>query len=165
MNDHDLLLKDPEIAGKRHFLINTDFVSGSNDSGIALKPLLDDHPDNRMAFEYYMASLLLDKNLAAFADNIDRIKSFGYKEIPLHYEEALLIYMSYVKKNVLPAGYGIHKTTVQRFQNYAKAYSSHSGSPQSAAKSFYKSYGNTYWFYFHFINNSTSTGESTHPFN
>jgi len=164
-NNPDLLFKDPEIAGKRQLLITTDFVSGSNDSGIALKPLLNDHPDNRMAFEYYMASLLLDKNLAAFADNIGRIKVFGYKEIPVHYEEALLIYMGYVKKNLLPEGYGIHKSTFQRFQDYAKEYSSRSGTPEAAVNYFNKNFGNTYWFYFHFINNSPSSNESSHPFN
>ena len=58
LNDPELMLKDPEITGKRHFLIKTDFVSGSNDTGIALKPLLEDHPDNRMAFEYYMSSFV-----------------------------------------------------------------------------------------------------------
>jgi hypothetical protein len=165
LNDSDLLLKNPEIAGKRHLLINTDFVSGSNDSEIALKQLLENHPDNRMAFEYYMSSLLLDKNLTAFADNIDRIKAFGYKEIPVHYEEALLIYMGYVKKNVLPEGYGIHKSTVQRFKDYSKAYSSRSGNPETAAQYFYKSYGNTYWFYLHFIDNRASSNESNYPFN
>jgi hypothetical protein len=165
LNDPDLLLKDPEIASKRHLLINTDFVSGSNDSEIALKPLLENHPGNRMAFEYYMSSLLLDKDLNAFAANIDRIKDFGYREMPVHYEEALLIYMGYAKKNVLPQGYGIRKSTVQRFKDYAKAYSFRSGSPETAAQSFHKSFGNTYWFYFHFINNRASSNESSHPFN
>jgi Family of unknown function (DUF6057) len=165
LNDPDLLLKDPEIAGKRHLLMHTDFIAGSNDSDIGLKQLLENHPDNRMAFEYYMSSLLLDKNLIAFAANIDRIKDFGYKEIPVHYEEALLIYMGYAKKNVVPQGYGIRKSTAQRFKDYAKAYSSRSGSPQTAAKSFHKSYGNTYWFYLHFIDNRASSNEQNHPFN
>jgi hypothetical protein len=165
LNDPDLLLKDPEITGKRHLLIKADFVSGSNDSEIALKPLFENHPDNRMAFEYYMSSLLLEKDLNAFAANIDRIKDFGYREIPVHYEEALLIYMGYVKKNVMPQGYGIRKSTVQRFKEYAKVYSSRSGSPETAAQSFDKSFGNTYWFYFHFINNRASYNEPSHPFN
>jgi hypothetical protein len=165
LNNSDLLLRDPEIAENRHLLIHTDFIAGSNDSDIGLKQLLENHPDNRMAFEYYMSSLLLDKNLVAFAANIGRIKDFGYKEIPVHYEEALLLYMGYAKKNVLPQDYGIHKTTVQRFKDYAKAYSSLSGTPETAAKSIYKLYGNTYWFYFHFINNLASSNEAIHPFN
>jgi hypothetical protein len=127
--------------------------------------LLENHPGNKMAFEYYMSSLLLDKNLIAFAANIDRIKDFGYKEIPAHYEEALLIYMGYYKKNAVPEGYGIRKSTYQHFNDYAKAYSSRSGSPETAAPFFQRSYGNTYWFYLHFINNRASSNEAKHPFN
>ena len=165
LDDPDLMVKDPEISGKRHLLIRTDFVSGSSDTEPALKPLLENHSDNRMAFEYYMSSLLLDKDLKTFAVNINRIRDFGYNELPLHYEEALLIYMSHFKKNVLPPGYGIRKSTVKHFMDFSKAYSSHSGSPETAANYFQKSYGNTYWFYFYFINNRSSSNESEHPFN
>jgi hypothetical protein len=165
LNDSALTINDPEIAEKQNLLIHSDFVATLNDSDIGLKQLLENHPDNRMAFEYYMASLLLDKNLEAFADNIHRIKDFGYKELPVHFEEALLIYMGYIGKNVLPAGYGIRKVTVLRFKEYSKAYSSRTGTPENEAKSFYKSFGNTYWFYLHFINNRASSNEENHPFN
>jgi len=165
LSNPDLLLNDPEIAAKRHLMIHDDFVSRTNDSDIGLKLLLENHPDNRMAFEYYMTSLLLAKNLNEFVANIERIKEFGYKEIPLHFEEALLIYMGYTKKNAVPQGYGIRRTTVQRFQNYAKAYASKPGDPRTAAESLSGSFGNTYWFYLHFINNRTSSNESKHLFN
>ncbi len=163
----DLLLTDQEIAAKRHFMIHDDFVAQSKESDIYLRQLLENHPDNRMAFEYYMVSLLLDKNLNEFAANIIRIKDFGYKEIPLHFEEALLIYMGYAKRNAVPQGYGIRKTTIQNFQNYAKAFSQipKSGDQRSAIETISKSYGNTYWFYLHFINNRTSSNETNHPFN
>jgi hypothetical protein len=167
VSNPDLLLKDTEIAAKRHFMIHEDFVARTNESDIYLKQLLENHPDNRMAFEYYMSSLLLNKNLNEFAANINRIKDFGYKEIPLYYEEALLMYMGYAKKNAVPQGYGIRKTTMQNFQNYAKAYAqaSQSGNPRNGIESLSRSFGNTYWFYLHFINNRTSSNESSHPFN
>jgi hypothetical protein len=163
----DLLLNDPEIASKRHFMIHEDFVARTNESDIELKQLLENHPDNRMAFEYYMSSLLLAKNLNEFAANIYRIKDFGYKEIPVHYEEALLMYMGATKRNAVPEGYGIRKATIQNFQNYAKAYgrASQSGKSVNAAESISRSFGNTYWFYLHFINNRTSSNETSHPFN
>jgi hypothetical protein len=161
----DLLPEDSEIIAKRHLLLHTDFVSDPNDSEMSLEKLLEDHPDNKMAFEYYMASLLLDKNLESFADNISRIKAFGFREMPLHYEEALLMYMAHIRKNVLPEGFGIRKTTVQHFQEWVKASSTYNGRPEDAASFFYRSYGNTYWFYFHFINTSTSPHEAKHQFN
>ncbi|MDD4191333.1 MAG: DUF6057 family protein [Mangrovibacterium sp.] len=163
--DPDLLRKDPEIAEKRHFLIRNDFVTGTNEADRSLSQLLENHPDNRMAFEYDMSFLLLDKDLAPFAASIHRVKDFGYPALPVHFEEALLLYMGYVKKNLLPPGYGIRKSTVQRFKDYAKAYASRSGTPASEAESFRESFGNTYWFYFHFIDNRASTNEAIHPFN
>ncbi len=165
LSNPNVLNSDPEIAMKRHFLIHSDLIAGSINSDIGLKKLLEVHPDNRMVFEYYMSSLLLEKNLVDFVANIKRIKDFGFKNLPVHYEEALLIYMDYTKRNAVPQGYGIRKTTVQRYMDYSKAYSSRKGSSETAAQYFYKLYDNTYWFYLHFINNRASSYESTHPFN
>jgi uncharacterized membrane protein YhdT len=160
----DLLSQDKEIAEKRHLLIQNDFVAQINDSDIALEKLLQEHPDNRMAFEYYMSSLLLSKKLDVFAENIGRLKDLGYKEIPVHYEEALIFYMGYKKKNVVPEGYGIHKETYQHFQEYARAFGAQSRN-SSAADQLSLSFGGTYWYYLHFINNQASANETHHLFN
>lgn len=152
LDDPNLLLNDPEIIEKRHLLIHVDFIVSTNNKNSVLSQLLKSHPDNRMAFEYYMAALLLDKDISAFAANINRLKDFGYKEIPEHYEEALLVYMFYAKKNIVPEGYLIRESTIQRFSDYSNAYSSYSGNANMAAQNLNKRYGNTYWFYLHFIN-------------
>jgi MFS family permease len=150
--DNKLLLNDPEIIEKRHLLIHEDFIVSTNNISNVLSQLLKNHPDNRMAFEYYMAALLLDKDISAFAANINHIKDLGYKEIPVHYEEALLVYMSYAKNNIVPEGYLIRKSTFQRFSEYSNAYTSYSGNADMAAQNLKKRFGNTYWFYLHFIN-------------
>jgi hypothetical protein len=152
LQDSTLLLQDKEITGKQHLSISADFNAVNNLDYILIQ-LLKNHPDNQMAFEYYMASLLLDKNVTAFAANIYRIKDFGYKEIPVHFEEALIVYMYYAKKNIIPEGYMIRESTIKRFNDYSNAYSLYSANIEQAAKSLYQSYGNTYWFYLHFINN------------
>ena len=153
LNDSNLLLQDKEIAGKQHLLISTDFIVDTNYPEYVSGKLLESHPDNRMAFEYYMASLLLDKKITTFAANIKRIKDFGYKVIPVNYEEALLVYMYYSNENIIPEGYMIRESTVKRFNDYSNAYSLYSDNPNLAAKKLYQSFGNTYWFYLHFINN------------
>jgi hypothetical protein len=165
LNNPDLLNRDPEIVAKRRLLIHNDFLATSDYSDISLRKLLENHPDNRMAFEYYMSSLLLDKDLVAFASNINRLKDFGYKEIPVHFEEALLLQINYMKQNLLPQGYGIRKNTIERFKSYADAYYSYTGKPEMAAQLFSRSFGNTYWFYLHFVNNQALSNESEHPFN
>ena len=112
-----------------------------------LGKLLENHPDNRMAFEYYMTSLLLEKNLAAFTSNINRLKNYGYKEIPVLYEEALLLCISNKKKIIIPEGYSIRESTVKLFTDYSKINSSLHGNPVQTLS---KLYGKTYWFYWQF---------------
>jgi hypothetical protein len=153
--DHpEHIIDDKEMAEKIHFEINTDFMSSRDNFDIRLDQLLENHPDNRMAFEYIMSSLLLDKNLSGFAANIYRLKELGYKSIPVHYEEALLAYMSYSKKDIIPAGYSISITTQTLFSDYAKVFFSLGDNPDEAARVMYSRFGKTYWYYLKFINNN-----------
>jgi hypothetical protein len=152
--DHpELINEDKEIAGKIHFAIHTDFMSSRDNSDIRLQQLLENHPDNRMAFEYIMASMLLEKNLKGFTENIYRLNDLGYKSIPAHYEEALLAYMSYSNENIVPEGYSISMTTQNLFAEYAKMSFSLNGNPDKAARAMYSKFGSTYWYYLKFINN------------
>ncbi|MDO9340327.1 MAG: DUF6057 family protein [Bacteroidales bacterium] len=152
VNDPERLNEDKEISEKRHFEIHSDFINSDN-FGVRLPQLLADHPDNHMVFEYFMASLLLDKNLDGFAANIYRLKELGYKSIPVHYEEALLAYMSYAKKNIVPEGYTISLATRNRLSDYAATIYSFGDNTGMAARAMYSKFGKTYWYYLKFINN------------
>jgi hypothetical protein len=151
VNHPELIKGDKEISEKRHFEIYSDFISSDN-FGVRLPQLLADHSDNRMVFEYYMASLLLDKNLDGFASNIYRLKELGYKSIPVQYEEALLAYMSYSKKNIVPEGYNISMATRDRLSDYAGAIYSFGDNTDKAASAMNSRFGKTYWYYLKFIN-------------
>ena len=145
--------EDREIDGKIHFEIHSDFMSSRDNYDIRLQQLLENHPDNQMAFEYMMASMLLEKNLNGFAANIYRLKELGYKSIPVHYEEAMLAYMSYAKKDIIPEGYTISVTTQNHFSDYAKLFFSLGDNQDKAARAMYSKFGKTYWYYLKFINN------------
>ena len=136
------LEEDKEISEKRHFEIHSDFINSDN-VGVRLPQLLADHPDNRMAFEYYMASLLLEKNLGDFAENIYRLKDLGYKSIPVHYEEALLAYMSLAQKNIVPVGYTISQTTLKRLSDYTGTIYSIGSNAKITAREMYNKFGKT----------------------
>lgn len=152
VNNQELLKQDKEISEKRKLIIQSDFFAGSNNSELGLRKLLENHPDNKMAFEYYMARLLLSKDMVTFVEATKQLKSFGYKEIPVEYEEAILWYIGYSKQNIIPEGFGIRNSTLQRFKDYSYAYSKYSGSPNLLAKSLKEKFGDTFWFYYHFIN-------------
>lgn len=151
LDNPELLMNEKEILEKRHFEMHADILAALTGTGTGLLQLIRDHPDNKMAFEYYMASLLLDRDLDAFAENIFRIKDLGYSYIPVHYEEAMLAYMNHTKKNIVPDGYSISRETLKRLSGYLKIFNSARDRNQ-AARSLYKDYGGTYWFYMNFVN-------------
>jgi len=147
ISNPDKTYEDEEIREKRHFLINSDFFANVNDYEGELIKLLENHPDNRMAFEYLMSSYLLRKDLLNFARNIYRLKELNYKEIPVHYEEALL--MSGLTK-LIPEGYSIRESTLQTFNNYIITYSTYTGTPDKLQEILFSRFGKTYFYYYQF---------------
>lgn len=147
ITDNSALNQDTEISGKRKFLLTTDFVSVD----LGLNQLLQEHPNNRMAFEYLMSNFLLTKNIKGFADNIYRIKDLGYREIPVNYEEALLFCMIYFKKDLVPEGYSIRPETIQRKNEYIAQLSRFGNNKEQAANELRRQFGNTCWYYLHFV--------------
>lgn len=145
------LLHEGEIIQHRELIVHDDFFYDLDNFNFNLIKLLENHPSNRKAFEYYMAFLLLEKNLPEFVANITRLKEFGFKGIPVHYEEALLIYIVNTNLDVVPEGYTIRESTTKRFVNYLNTFSPYLGKPElEGAQALSKQYGNTYWFYSQF---------------
>jgi hypothetical protein len=150
---------DPEIAGKRRLAVRKDFIAEINPYDIGLFNLLDNHPGNRMAFEYMMAAFLLNKNLKGIADNIYRLRELGYRRIPVHNEEALLLYMEITRTNVLPAGYAISSETQERFHQYAKTFAMYRDYPGMPHQALVKDFASTFWFYMQFGHQIQETDE------
>ncbi len=146
VTDTTQISQDRELAEKRHFLIKHDFIAYD----LGLTELLQEHPDNNMAYEYMMAAFLLNKDIKSFADNVYRLKEFGYHEIPVNYEEALLFCMAYFKKDFVPRGYSIRSTTIQRKNDYIAQIARCGGDQNMAARVLYKQFGKTSWYYLHF---------------
>ncbi len=150
----------PELLEKQKMLMSTDFIAVNNDSNIGLDKLLENHPDNRMAFEYLMASFLLRKDLNAFAANIYRLGDLGYEKIPLHYEEALVLYSGLSGKNVVPEGFMISSATRERFHDYARIFAANRYDMDQAARKLYSKFGSTFWFYMQFANINPESPET-----
>lgn len=150
LNDSGLLKSEKEIMNLQKYTPQKDFIAFMNPIDIGFYPLLDNHPDNRMAFEYMMASFLLHKNLTGFASNIHRLSQLGYTRIPVHFEEAIIIYSGVTKKNILPEGYALSTTTRERFSKYAAILNEYRNDQFLAASVLSQEFGNTFWFYMQF---------------
>jgi hypothetical protein len=163
LNNPELLIHDKEIMEKKHFNLHSDVFADVNSQDIGLLQLLEDHPDNRMAFEYYMAQNLLDKNIDGFIAQLGRLRELGYSRIPVHYEEAMLVYMSHTDKDIAPEGYALSRETIGRLSGYLDIINKYGNDRKKAARMLYPEYGGTYWFYLNFINltekNETSVPE------
>jgi hypothetical protein len=151
LSDPDLAGRDPEISGYSYLLVSSNFFSEVN--GLNLQDLLRNHPENKMAYEYLLASLLLDRNLGGFAKVVADMKYYDYNRMPLHVEEALIFYNSYEKEKIIPEGYSFSPETVNRFNDYAKVYTKFRSNLKVAAYELRKKYGGTYWYYLQFPNN------------
>ena len=119
--------------------------------------LLSDNPHHRIAFEYLMAYYMLLKDLErmrwcldTFYDNMDYPSGF-----PVHYEEALLVYKSLMKAgDDFYMQYPVSQATRARYNSYIQAYLSAQGN-KSKTGLLQKKFGDTYWYYLHFVEPST----------
>jgi hypothetical protein len=146
----ELAMNDHEISRNYNLPVHSDFVSNPNN--LNLEDLLFNHPENKMAYEYLMASLLLDKNLDKFVRMVPMLKDYGYTRIPIHFEEALLFYNSYENKEIIPEGFSFQPETIRRFQDYATILWTYRNYPDKAETLLEQKYGKTYWFYLQFNN-------------
>ena len=151
LSDPDLAEQDPEIAQYLSLRVSTNFFSEVN--GMNLRDLLRSHPENKMAYEYLIASLLLDRNLDDFAREVLNLKYYRYNRIPLNIEEALIFYNFYEKQNIVPEGYSIRMETINKFNDYARTYTMYRSDRKVAAYELGKKYRKTYWYYLQFANN------------
>ncbi|MBM3475923.1 MAG: hypothetical protein FJX75_21860 [Armatimonadetes bacterium] len=108
--------------------------------------LLQDHPQNRMAFEYLMAWYLLNRDLAAFARQLPRLKTVGYRTMPCHYQQAVLLYEKETTRASDRAGYSISPDVLQEFADFIQALQATDSDAAALAERF----GDTYLFYYVF---------------
>lgn len=123
---------------------------------LVLHMLLQSNPEHRLAFEYLMSYWMLQKDLEQMKLCMDRFYgNFDYPAIPVHYEEALIAY-----KNAIQAGdefygrYPVSREARQRFGQYVQAFRAAQGNKRGMEQ-LEKQFGNTYWFYLHFVEPAT----------
>lgn len=111
----------------------------------ALAYLIDDHPENKKAFEYGMGYLLIYKDLGAFMHYMNLLKEKG-EPIPAFYQEAICIYYSAVESNPEAfRSYAIDPKVYERFQSYL------SQAQRLSPTLLLRQYGDTYYYYAQFV--------------
>jgi hypothetical protein len=146
---NEMPLSGKKLSPIREKMPQNDFIILNTEPHLELIALLENHPDNQMAFEYLMAYFLLSNQLVDFIKNLYRIKQFHYAHLPRHFEEAILLFKMLNKESPVDLSqYEIRPSTVRRFldfdQSLKQAGSDRSKLQQLLTRSRAK---NTYWFY------------------
>ncbi len=150
----DRLQSDPNLStdGRIQYLrsisLEKDFPTINIPEENALSWLLERNSQNHMAFEYLMALYLLNKHLGKFVSNIDRLKDFGYLELPRHYEEATLVYVAGTGKRVYLRGYQTSPLLRQRIEDFSRILHSYGDDKRAAYGEVVRKYRDTYFFYY-----------------
>jgi hypothetical protein len=150
----NLLQTDPNLSSDKYIQqlrsisLDKDYSTTSIPAQNLLILLLEKNSKNKMAFEYSMAWYMLNKHLGNFVQNIERLRDFGYSEIPTHYEEASLVYVASTQKRVRIKGYKASDTLRQRIDDFGQILRKYGANKQAAYNELADKYRNTYFFYF-----------------
>ena len=115
-----------------------------------LQQCLEANKKNRMAFEYLMGYLLLNRRLEEAVGNLSRLSDFDYAGIPRSYEEAILIYQLETRNRVNLYGRSISPQTLERFRGFCQILNNYAGNLAGARQALVKDYEDTYFFYWMF---------------
>ncbi|MGM9797108.1 MAG: DUF6057 family protein [Parabacteroides sp.] len=110
----------------------------------AIAYLVDDHPDNREAFEYAMAYLLIYKDLGTFMHYMELKRERG-EEFPKAYQEAICLYFAMNSDPELFKQYPISEEVKGRFMRFMQQVRSLTAVTAKAQ------YGDTYYYYAQFM--------------
>lgn len=139
-------LQSGNVEGFRNALVEVPdsliWFTNPKNLGSELKKLCDHDPKNKMAFEYYMCTLLLGNYVATFVENLPRIKNFDYSSIPSIFEEALLVHKLQVgEEEFAKTGFSISPITEARFDRYYEL------TVQNQMAQLHREFGKTFWYY------------------
>jgi hypothetical protein len=116
-------------------------------SPVALRNLLEDNPGHRLAFEYLMACILLRNEYGELIKRLPLLKPLGYKQLPRHYAEALLVHSLQTGTPVDAHGWTIDPDVQRKFWEIRRIVTDLHGNDQIVFDTLMPKYGDTYMFY------------------
>ena len=134
------------------FIVNnpeTDFFAQTKNPTQKLRTFYSSNLNNNMAFEFLVASYLLQHKVGNVMNQLPGFRRFGYEKLPRVVEEAMLIYLARTRADNPPlAGYSISQSTIEEFQDFSRLVASTEDRAERKNKA--AKYRNTYWYYVFF---------------
>jgi hypothetical protein len=139
---------DPELGAGRKAKIENDFFSITSDPYANIETCLMRDSLNRNVFEYKMAHLLLAVNYEGIKSGLARFESLGFRRIPVHVQEAALVYRLSNNGQMPDMGkLTIDPKVEERFNQFLQTFKSYGNDLKIAQPFLKKKFGNTFWYY------------------
>lgn len=136
------------LTPKQDFIVKPDYVPYD------LKKLLAASSMNHMAYEYLMASYLLEKKNRELIQMLTRIPNLEEQNLPRHLEEAMIMIAS--DDELKWPKVRITQETYKRFQNFQQILKQYKGNRYAAKRTLKERHGDTYWYYLLFTKHEYS---------
>jgi hypothetical protein len=142
------LASDPRVSRIRENMLQKDYIGLLGNEEETLLALLEKNPHNKMAFELLMALYLAAGRPDKVAASFPRLKDFSYPRIPLHYQEAWVIYSGSSGSPPPASGFELDPEVLRRAQEVQRITAAFPR-PEDAARSAWEAgLGDSYFFYF-----------------
>ena len=141
---------DPAVGRLRLFMARKDVASIKVDWEELLAGLLEEKPDNRVAFDLLNALYLRNLQVDKVVNNLSSLERCGYGRIPRHLQEAILVQTAQTNGSLAVPKERIAPETFQR-ANLLSAIFSRSPDRQEAARASAEAgLGDSYFHYYAF---------------
>jgi hypothetical protein len=144
--DPTLAQTDALIRAWRQAGFRRDYAS-TGISVVMLKRLLQDVPQHRLAFEYLMACYLLKHQRVELVRHLPLLKPLGYRQLPRHFAEALLVYSLETRTPLNALGWPIDLDLQREFREIRGVVAQAQGDHEAAFNTLVPKYGDSYVFY------------------
>lgn len=141
--------EDKEVARLRSVMMTRDQVVPLPIDQLMIS-LLEANPRNRMAFEYLMAYLLINRNLNGFVAQLPRLGQFSMGELPRFYQEAMVVAADGLGLNLDLARWQIPSTAIERFRKFVQLRQRSAAGQVDASRELEQEFGGSYYYY-HFV--------------
>ena len=161
LNEHPSeIAHDPEFSTIQSNMPIENIVLTGTPSLFQLEVLLNRNPKNKMAFEYMIAYHLLIGDLRELVRHIPDFATFGYTQLPVHVQEALLVIAAQTPNFDMNLLYRtVQRSTYDRFVQYQQTFMKNRNNINMAKEELHKQFNDTYWFYLMFIKPAPSHPE------
>jgi len=143
----EIVYSDPELCDKIKLQPGKDFFIRPDDKE-NIDFLLVANPDNKKAFEYKMAFLLLEKDYKAVMYQVKKMKDMKYTRIPRHIEESMMVFIDHKYELPYLGDFKVSFECEDRFSQFLKDLRINNTEHKTEMEKYLKTkWGNTFWYY------------------